>query len=63
MIALVRKAFWLAFFLVATVSFIVLFEHGTVDFKKNFQAEVNGFVKMIHTKPEKATDDSDAAAR
>jgi len=60
MIALVRKAFWFAFFVVATISFVVLFEHGTVDFQNNFKAEVNGFLKLIHTTPKKAADNSDA---
>jgi hypothetical protein len=63
MISLVRKAFWLAFFVASTISFVVLFEHGTVDFKKNFQTEVNGFVKMMHATPKEKADDSDAGAK
>lgn len=39
MIALIRKLFWLALFLVFTFCFVVLFEHGTVDFQHNAQVE------------------------
>jgi hypothetical protein len=60
MIALVRKAFWFAFFVAATISFVVLFEHGTVDFQNNFKAEVNGFIKLMHNPPKKAADTSDS---
>jgi len=63
MIALVRKFFWLAFFCASTVAFVVLFEHGTADFQKNYKLEVDGFVKFFQASFHPKKDDSDAAAQ
>ena len=37
--ALLRSLFWIALFLFFTLSFVVLFEHGTNDFVPGFQKE------------------------
>jgi len=45
--ALIRKLFWTALFIGSTIAFVVLFDHGTTDFGKNFKGEVNDFVKLV----------------
>ena len=47
MIALIRKLFWLALFVVFTFGFVVLFEHGTQNFVQNAQVEVQGLQKTF----------------
>lgn len=45
--AFLRKIFWLALYLVATLVFVVLFEHGPENFSDNFQkqfSQVQDFV-------------------
>jgi len=39
--AFLRKIFWLALYLVATLVFVVLFEHGTENFSENFQKQLS----------------------
>jgi len=45
--ALIRKLFWAALFVASTITFVVLFDHGTTDFQKNFKGEVSDFVKLV----------------
>ena len=60
---LLRKLFWIAFFLVATFGFVVLFEHGTENYVENAKAEFE-LLKENYNKPlERKKDDSDAVAR
>lgn len=33
--ALLRKLFWVILFVISTLAFVVLFEHGTTDFQAN----------------------------
>jgi len=56
--ALIRKFFWIAIFLIATLSFIVLFEHGTTDFKANLTNQIVEFRKLVesHVYPPKKDD-------
>lgn len=60
---LFRKLFWIAFFLVATFGFVVLFEHGTTNYVENAKTEFEA-LKESYAKPvERKEDTSDAAAR
>lgn len=43
--ALLRKLFWVAIFLISTLSFIVLFEHGTHDFVPHLQKQIEELSK------------------
>jgi hypothetical protein len=63
MIALVRKLFWLALFLVFTFCFVVLFEHGTANFTENAEKEFAELQRVLSTPLQKKADDSDAVAR
>jgi hypothetical protein len=63
MVGLIRKLFWVALFLVATFCFIVLFEHGTQNFRENAKTEFETLKKMVGSKPERAADPSEAVAR
>jgi hypothetical protein len=50
MITLIRKLFWLALFLVFTLGFVTLFDHGFVtskQFTSDAKGEVNDLVTMI----------------
>jgi len=50
MITLIRKLFWLALFLVFTLGFVTLFDHGfitTTQFSKDAQSEVNDLITMV----------------
>jgi hypothetical protein len=59
---LLRKLFWIAFFLVATFGFVVLFEHGTENYLENAKTEFE-LLKQSYNKPvERPKDESDAAA-
>ena len=57
--ALIRKLFWVALFIISTMGFIVLFDHGTVDYVKNFKAEFNDFVKLVQSQVPHKKDESD----
>jgi len=45
--ALLRKIFWLAIFVFATLCFVVLFEKGTNNFVPNVQKQFQEFSKMV----------------
>jgi len=45
--ALIRKLFWIAIFLISTLSFVVLFEHGPSDFGANLTKQVTEFRKIV----------------
>ncbi len=51
--------FWVALFLLSTLSFVVLFEHGPGNFSKNMGEELNYFKKMYRTEIQHKKDDSD----
>ncbi|MGB8353457.1 MAG: hypothetical protein WCD79_06190 [Chthoniobacteraceae bacterium] len=62
--ALIRKLFWAALFVVSTISFVVFFDHGTTDFQKNFKGELSDFTKLVKMElhpPKK--DDPDKATK
>jgi hypothetical protein len=51
MITLIRKLFWFALFLLFTLGFVTLFDHGfttTNLFVKDAQGEVHDLVVMLH---------------
>ncbi len=41
--ALIRKLFWIAVFLISTLAFVVLFEKGTNNFPENFVKQAKDF--------------------
>ena len=45
--ALLRKIFWLAIFVVATLCFVVLFEKGTSNFVPNIQKQALEFSQTV----------------
>ena len=45
--ALFRKIFWLAVFLISTLFFVVLFENGPEQFSKNFSKRVDELRKFV----------------
>ena len=45
--ALIRKLFWVALFVVSTFCFDVLFEHGTTNYMANARADAADLKKMI----------------
>jgi hypothetical protein len=50
MITLIRKLFWLALFLVFTLGFVTLFDHGFItgkQFTDDAKSEVNDLMSMI----------------
>jgi hypothetical protein len=56
---LIRKLFWIALFLVSTFCFLVLFDHGTVNYVKNFQLDFQNFKTLLSTQIEHKKDESD----
>jgi hypothetical protein len=56
---LIRKLFWIALFFVATFGFVVLFDHGTLDYSKNAKAEFEDLKKMFNFQVQRKKDDSD----
>lgn len=50
---LIRKLFWVVLTAAFTFGFVVLFEHGTVDYAGNAQREFVAFKAMMINKPEK----------
>jgi len=51
MITLIRKLFWLALFLVFTLGFVTLFDHGFVtakQFSTDARTEFNDLIKLWH---------------
>lgn len=59
---ILRKLFWLALFLVATFSFVVVFEHGFKDFPKNAQVEFENLKKFTGAGVARKKDLSDQIA-
>jgi hypothetical protein len=50
MMTLIRKLFWFALFLVFTLGFVTLFDHGyvtTQQFVKDAKTEVNDLITMV----------------
>lgn len=45
--ALLRKLFWIATFLISTLCFVVLFEHGPDNFSANLRKQVQEFAKFV----------------
>lgn len=45
--ALIRNIFWLAVFLLSTLSFVVLFEKGTTNFVPNVKTQIEEFRKAV----------------
>jgi hypothetical protein len=60
MIALIRKLFWFAVFLLATFCFIVLFEHGTTNFSQNARTEFSDLKAMLGKDVKRKADDTEA---
>lgn len=60
--ALIRQLFWIALFLASTFGFLVLFDHGTVDYMKNAELEFQNLKKMVNSQIERKKDDSDKVA-
>jgi len=59
MIGLLRKLFWIALFLIFTVVFVTLFEHGWSNagtFFKDFKSEMMDAKALIPQKPEPKPD-------
>lgn len=61
--ALIRKLFWFALFVVSTFCFVVLFEHGPTDFAKNAKIEFEAAKKLYNLKLGNKKDESDKAAK
>ena len=57
--ALIRKLFWIGLFFVSTFGFVVLFDHGTIDYMKNAKAEFQDLKKMVDWKVPAKKDESD----
>ena len=45
--ALLRKIFWLAIFVISTLCFVVLFEKGPTHFLPNLQKQVSEFSMAV----------------
>ena len=50
---LLRKIFWVGLTAVFTFAFVVLFEHGTVDYVNNAKLEFTSLKALVTQKPEK----------
>lgn len=57
--ALLRKLFWVALFIVFTFGFVVLFDNGPTNYVANFKAEFQEAKKLIKWEPKKKGDQSD----
>ena len=55
--ALIRKLFWVALFLVSTFGFVVLFDHGTTNYGQNARLEFEELKKLIHSDIKKSDSD------
>lgn len=53
---LLRKLFWVALTAAFTFGFVVLFEHGTVDYAGNAQREFLALKAVVMSKGEKKKD-------
>jgi len=56
MIGIIRKIFWVALFIVFTLCWQTLFEHGYKDFGTNIKTEIEWFKSLRTAKLEKAKD-------
>lgn len=61
--ALLRKLFWFAMFLISTFCFVVLFEHGPRDFASSATTEFDNLKRFYGTKVERKKDESDKVAQ
>jgi len=50
--AFIRTLFWVAIFLISTLGFVVLFEHGTDDFTTNLTKQVEAFTQFVKEQTE-----------
>jgi hypothetical protein len=57
--ALIRKLFWVSLFILSTMGFVVLFDHGTVDYVKNFKADFNQLVTLVKSQIPHKKDEGD----
>jgi hypothetical protein len=62
MFTLLRKLFWIALFLICTVGFVTLFDHGYVSnqqFTTDAKSEVHDFMQLVHPikRPKDTSDD------
>jgi hypothetical protein len=57
--ALIRKLFWVALFLVSTFGFVVLFDYGTTNYMQNAQTEFQSLKKLVGWQPKPKPDQSD----
>lgn len=53
---LIRKLFWVALTATFTFGFVVLFEHGTVDYVGSAQREFGALKSVVMSKAEKKKD-------
>jgi hypothetical protein len=47
MVALIRKLLWSVAFLVMTLAWVTLLQHGPEDFVGNLKKEINGAMSLI----------------
>ena len=45
--ALIRKLFWIVVFLISTLGFVVLFEHGPTNFADNFMKQAEALQSFV----------------
>jgi len=57
--ALIRKLFWVALFIISTFGFVVLFDYGTTNYMQNAQTEFQNLKKLVGWQPKPKADDSD----
>lgn len=57
--ALIRFIFWTALFLLSTLAFTVLFEHGTANYGKSWKEEVTTIRAMFQKDIKRKGDESD----
>lgn len=57
--ALIRKLFWVALFLVSTFGFVVLFDYGTTNYVQSAKLEFENLRKFVGWQPQHKKDDSD----
>lgn len=56
--ALLRKLFWLAVFILSTLCFVVLFEHGPEKFQQNLTNQITEFRNFVDQQMHPKKDDS-----
>jgi|GEM_PF-2300624 len=45
--AFIRTLFWIAVFVISTLGFVVLFEHGTTNFTKNLTKQAEALTRFV----------------